>query len=151
MEVIGGLIPILMQQDPSPQGICGSSLPAMLWGRCCCIAQCIQGMMTFWSCHLGRSSPAGSHPEHPELPCTLSMKGGAILPCEILNVHLELVPPRCAAGSCGHSITLKEDLKLSCHEGFESRMGNDGQMMKRSAGQSPLPARSTIKPASSIT
>ncbi|DBA88195.1 TPA: hypothetical protein ACH3X2_14256 [Trebouxia sp. C0005] len=127
MEVIGGLIPILMQQDPSPQGICGSLLAAMLKESCCCIAQCIQGMMTVWSCHIGRSSLASSHPEHPELPCTLSMKGGAIVPCHILNVHLELVPSRCAAESCGHCISLKEGLNLSCHEGFESRMGNDGR------------------------
>jgi len=49
MEIEGGLIPIFMQQDPSPQGICGSLLPAMLQEICCRMAQCIQGMMTAWS------------------------------------------------------------------------------------------------------
>ena len=127
MEMIGGLIPILMQQDPSPQGICGSLVLAMLQESCCRVAQCIQGMMTAWSCHIGRSSPAGSYPEHPELPCTLGMEGGAIVPCNILNVHLELVLSCCAAESCGHWISLKEGLNLSCHEGFEGRVGNDGR------------------------
>jgi len=30
VEIVGGLIPILMQQDPSPQSNCGSLLPSML-------------------------------------------------------------------------------------------------------------------------
>ena len=30
VETVGGLIPIPMQQDASPQGICDSLLPAML-------------------------------------------------------------------------------------------------------------------------
>jgi len=41
VEIVGGLIPILMQQDPSPQGICGSLLAAMLQEICCRTAQCI--------------------------------------------------------------------------------------------------------------
>ena len=78
MEIQGGQIPILMQQDPSQQGICGSLLPAMLQESCRRMAQCIPGMMTAWSCHIGRSSPAGSYPEHPELPCTLGVEGGLL-------------------------------------------------------------------------
>jgi len=66
-----------MQQDPSPQGVCGSLLLAMLQESCCRMAQLIQGMMTAWSFHICRSSPAGSYSEHPELPCTLGMEGGA--------------------------------------------------------------------------
>ena len=61
------------------------------------------------------------------VPCTLGMECGAIVPCNILNVHLELVPSGCAAESCGHWISLKEGLDLSCHEGFEVRMGNNGR------------------------
>ncbi len=124
VEIVGELIPILMQQDPSPQSNCGSLLPAMLQEICCRMAQCIQGMMTAWSCNIGRSSLAGSYPEHSELPCTLGMECGAIVPCNILNVHLELVPSGCAAESW---ISLKEGLDLSCHEGFELRMGNNGR------------------------
>ena len=37
--------------------------------------------MTGWSCHIGRSSLAGPYPEHSELPCTLGMECGAIVPC----------------------------------------------------------------------
>ncbi len=88
MNIIGGLIPILMQQDPSPQGICGSLLPAMLQESCCHMAQFSQGM-TAWS-YTGRSSLAGAYPEHSELPCTLGMEGGAVDSCNILNVHLGL-------------------------------------------------------------
>ncbi len=135
MEIEGGLIPILTQQDPSPRGICGSLLLAMLQEICCCTAQCIQGMMTAWSCHIGRSSLAGSCPEHSELPCTLGKECGAIVPCNILNVHLELVPSGCAAESCGHWISLKEGMDLSCHEGFEGRMG----IMAGGIDQSPGP------------
>ncbi len=40
MEIEGGLIPIIMQQDPSPQGICASLLPAILQEICCRMAQC---------------------------------------------------------------------------------------------------------------
>ncbi len=78
VEVVGGLIAILMQQDPSPQGICGSLLLAMLQVNCRRMAQLIQGMLTAWSCHIGRASLAGSYPEHPELPCTLCVEGEAI-------------------------------------------------------------------------
>jgi len=46
MEVLGGLIPLHVQQNPSPQGICGSLLPAMLQESCCRIAQFIRGMVT---------------------------------------------------------------------------------------------------------
>ena len=28
---------------------------------------------------------------------------------------------------CGHWISVKEGLNLSCHEGFEGRVGNDGK------------------------
>ncbi len=49
----------------------------------------------------------------------LGMESGAIVPCSILNVHLELVLSGCAAESCGHWISLKEGLDVSCHEGFE--------------------------------
>ncbi len=70
VEVVGGLIAILMQQDPSPQGICGLLL-AMLQESCRRMAQLIQGMLTDWSCYIGRASLAGSYPQHPELPCTL--------------------------------------------------------------------------------
>ena len=64
MEIIGELIPVFRQQDVSPQGICGSLLLAMLQESCCRMAQFIQGKMTAWSCHLGRSNLAGSYPEH---------------------------------------------------------------------------------------
>ena len=126
VEVAGGLIAILMQQDPIPQGICGSLLLAMLQESCRRMAQLIQGMLTAWSCYIGRASFAGSYPEHPELPCTLGVEGEAIASCHILNVHLELVPPRCSAESCGHWTSVKEGLNLSCNEGFEGRVGNDG-------------------------
>jgi len=46
MEIIGGLIPILMQQGPSRQGICGSLLLAMLQESCRRMAHLIQGMLT---------------------------------------------------------------------------------------------------------
>ncbi len=36
---------------------------------------------------------------------------------------LELVPSGCAAESCGHWISLKEGLDLSCYEGLDGRMG----------------------------
>ena len=45
VEVVGGLIAILMQQDPSRQGICGSLLLAMLQESCRRMAQLIQGML----------------------------------------------------------------------------------------------------------
>ena len=86
----------------------------MLQESCRRIAQLIQGMMTAWSCHIGRSSPAGSY---PELPCTLGMGGGAMVPCNILNVHFELVAFCCADESYGHWISPKAGLKLSCHAG----------------------------------
>ena len=78
VEIRGRLIPILMQQDPSPQGIRGSLLPAVLQ-EICRMAQCVQGMATAWSCHIGRSSLFGSYSEHFELPCTLGMECGALL------------------------------------------------------------------------
>ena len=86
-----------MQQDFSPQGIRGSLLPVVLQETCCRLAQCIQGMTTAWSCHIGRSSLAGSYPEHSELPCTLGIKCGAIVSCNVLIVHLQLVQSGCAA------------------------------------------------------
>ncbi len=48
VEVKGGLIAILMQQDPSRQGICGSLLLAMLQESCRRMAQLIQGMLFFF-------------------------------------------------------------------------------------------------------
>jgi len=68
---------------------------------------------------------AASYPDHPELPCTLEC--GAIVLCNILTVHFELAPSGCAAENCGHWISLTEGLDLSCHKGFESRMGNNGR------------------------
>ncbi len=84
-------------------------------------------MLTAWSCYIGRVSLAGSYPEHFELLCTLALEGEAIASDNILNVHLELVPPCCSAESRGHWISVKEGLNLSCHEGFEGRVGNDGK------------------------
>ena len=49
------------------------------------------------------------------------MEDGAEVPCNFVNVQLELSHLR-AAESCGHWISLKDGLNLSCHEGFEGRM-----------------------------
>ena len=68
MEVIGGPMPILRQQDPSPQGIHGSLLLAVLQESYRCMAQLIQGMLTAWSCHIGRARPAGSYLEQLSCP-----------------------------------------------------------------------------------
>ncbi len=40
------------------------------------------------------------------------MEGGALIPYNILNVHLEQVPSCCAAEGCGHWISLKDGLIL---------------------------------------